>query len=62
VHVGVLVGRAEAAQVGDHDVDVRQCRRNLPVLGTVSWPPMEQHRGRTGSGPLVREAKAVDGD
>ena len=39
----VLVGVAEPAQVGDDYLAPGQQRHQVPVVGPVSWPAVQQH-------------------
>jgi hypothetical protein len=56
----VLVGPAEAAQVGHHDLGRWQQRDNVAVIRPVTRPSMQQHRGRTSAGPLVPKPKPIN--
>ena len=59
----VLVGLAEAPQVGHNDIRRRRHQRDdLALVGPVAWPPVQQQHGGTATNPLVCETEPVDGD
>jgi hypothetical protein len=57
----VLVGVAEAAQVGDDHVGAGQQRDHLAVVGAVAGPAVQEHHGGAATGPVVRQPEPVDG-
>jgi hypothetical protein len=56
----VLVGLAEAPQVGHHHVGAGQQRHDLAVVGPVPRPAVQQHHGRALPGSLVGQPEPVD--
>ena len=59
--VDVLVGVPEAAEVGHDDLGgAGQERHQIPIIGSIAGPTVQEDDGRAGADPIIGEPETID--